>query len=141
MEWPTFNILRCVSVYMTMFLHMYHRSDCVHGNWHCEKRNKVFLTLDTSYNPPENTIIVWFRNGQLVAKPSKFKADAENSGRYTCEVEGQETVQSHPVFLDVQCEFVNEITSLYVSFLEGFVYFVIYNTLENVLITEYVNYF
>lgn len=48
-----------------------------------------------------------------MAKPHKFDADAENSGRYTCAVEGQESVQSHPVFLDVQCELTNETNMCY----------------------------
>lgn len=76
----------------------------------------MFLTLDTSCNLSENTTIFWFRNRQPVAKPDKFKADAEDCGRYTCTVEGQESVQRHPVFLDVQCEFDNDTNMCYNKF-------------------------
>ena len=41
MERPTFNILSWVPVYMILFLHLYHRSDCLHGTWHCEKTKHV----------------------------------------------------------------------------------------------------
>lgn len=89
----------------------------------------MFLTLDTSCNLPENTTIVWFRNGLPVAKAHKFEAHGENFGRYTCAVEGQESVQSHPVFLDVQCEFINENIMFYnkllLLILGGFVYMTI----------------
>ncbi|XP_040899822.1 B-cell receptor CD22 [Toxotes jaculatrix] len=44
---------------------------------------------------------VWFRDGHPVAKPV-FQAQAEDSGSYSCAVEGQESEQSDPVVLDVQ---------------------------------------
>nr|XP_046274618.1 uncharacterized protein LOC124075182 isoform X3 [Scatophagus argus] len=62
----------------------------------------VTLTCDTSCNLPEEASIVWFRNGQPVVKAAQFQASAEDAGNYTCAVEGQESVQSDPVVLDVQ---------------------------------------
>lgn len=72
----------------------------------------------------------WEYYNYLVQKwATSGEADAENSGRYTCAVEGQESVQSHPVFLDVQCEFVNETIMFYnkllLLILGGFVYMTI----------------
>ncbi|GLD59492.1 hemicentin-2-like protein [Lates japonicus] len=67
----------------------------------------VTLTCDTSCKLSRPTPVVWFRNGQPVAKPSKFQASAEDAGNYTCAVEGQESVQSNTVFLDVHYAPVN----------------------------------
>uniref|UniRef100_A0A8C4I410 Ig-like domain-containing protein n=1 Tax=Dicentrarchus labrax TaxID=13489 RepID=A0A8C4I410_DICLA len=67
----------------------------------------VTLTCDTSCELPGPSTIVWFRNGQQVAKPPHFQASAEDAGSYTCAVEGQESVQSNPVFLDVHYAPVN----------------------------------
>ncbi|XP_078109635.1 B-cell receptor CD22-like isoform X1 [Sander vitreus] len=44
---------------------------------------------------------VWFKDGRPVAKPV-FQAQAEDSGNYLCAVEGQESVLSDSVALDVQ---------------------------------------
>ncbi|KAM6995356.1 B-cell receptor CD22 [Tautogolabrus adspersus] len=44
---------------------------------------------------------VWFKDGHPVSKP-EFQAQAEDAGNYFCAVEGQESVQSDPVALDVQ---------------------------------------
>ncbi|XP_008285112.1 sialic acid-binding Ig-like lectin 16 [Stegastes partitus] len=44
---------------------------------------------------------VWFKNGHPVSKPN-FTVQAEDAGNYLCAVEGQESVQSDPVTLDVQ---------------------------------------
>ncbi|XP_041650169.1 B-cell receptor CD22-like [Cheilinus undulatus] len=44
---------------------------------------------------------VWFKNGRPVTK-TKFQAQAEDSGNYSCAVEGHESERSHPVALDVQ---------------------------------------
>lgn len=46
---------------------------------------------------------VWFKDGRRVANP-EFQAQAEDAGKYSCSVEGQETVLSDPVALDVQCK-------------------------------------
>lgn len=68
----------------------------------------VTLTCDTSCTLPGLTQIVWYKNGQPVAKPPHFQAGAGDAGSYTCAVKGQEFVQSNPVFLDVQCEYIND---------------------------------
>ncbi|CAJ1062044.1 B-cell receptor CD22-like isoform X1 [Xyrichtys novacula] len=43
---------------------------------------------------------VWYKDGRQVAKPS-FRAQAEDAGKYVCAVQGQESVRSDPVALDV----------------------------------------
>lgn len=48
---------------------------------------------------------VWFKDGRPVAKPV-FQAQAEDSGNYLCAVEGQDSVLSDSVALDVQCKYV-----------------------------------
>lgn len=67
------------------------------------------LTCDTSCELSGLTRIIWFRNERPVDKPVRFQASAEDAGNYTCAVEGQESVRSDPVFLDVQCEHINDI--------------------------------
>uniref|UniRef100_A0A667XVS7 Ig-like domain-containing protein n=1 Tax=Myripristis murdjan TaxID=586833 RepID=A0A667XVS7_9TELE len=44
--------------------------------------------------------IVWFRDGQRVAKP-EFQARAEDAGNYSCAFQGHESVTSDPVALNV----------------------------------------
>uniref|UniRef100_UPI003AAF1405 B-cell receptor CD22-like isoform X1 n=1 Tax=Centroberyx gerrardi TaxID=166262 RepID=UPI003AAF1405 len=58
----------------------------------------VTLTCKTSCTLPAT--IVWFRDGQPVDK-AEFQARAEDAGNYSCAVEGQESVRSDPVALDV----------------------------------------
>ncbi|XP_074539280.1 B-cell receptor CD22-like [Halichoeres trimaculatus] len=43
---------------------------------------------------------VWYKDGRKVTK-STFQAQAEDAGKYSCVVEGQESVRSDPVTLDV----------------------------------------
>ncbi|XP_034552856.1 B-cell receptor CD22-like isoform X2 [Notolabrus celidotus] len=43
---------------------------------------------------------LWYKDGRPVTKP-KFQAQAEDAGKYLCVVEGQESVRSDPVALDV----------------------------------------
>nr|XP_020452900.1 B-cell receptor CD22-like [Monopterus albus] len=50
---------------------------------------------------PTPTSIVWFRDGQLVPKPT-FQATKEDAGSYYCAVLGQETARSSSVVLNVQ---------------------------------------
>ncbi|XP_034468282.1 B-cell receptor CD22-like isoform X2 [Hippoglossus hippoglossus] len=45
--------------------------------------------------------IIWFKDGRPVAKPV-FQAQAEDSGNYSCAIEGQESDKSDPVILIVQ---------------------------------------
>ncbi|XP_044215623.1 B-cell receptor CD22-like isoform X2 [Thunnus albacares] len=60
--------------------------------------DNVILECGTSCQLPTT---VWFKDGHPVAKP-EFQAQAEDSGKYSCAVKGQESVQSDPVALDVQ---------------------------------------
>uniref|UniRef100_A0A667XVT2 Ig-like domain-containing protein n=1 Tax=Myripristis murdjan TaxID=586833 RepID=A0A667XVT2_9TELE len=60
----------------------------------------VTLQCSTTCQLPRPPNIVWFRDGQHVAKP-KFQARAEDAGNYSCAVEGHESVTSDPVALDV----------------------------------------
>uniref|UniRef100_A0A672FN30 B-cell receptor CD22 n=1 Tax=Salarias fasciatus TaxID=181472 RepID=A0A672FN30_SALFA len=46
---------------------------------------------------------VWFKNGQRLTQ-TEFQAQAEDAGKYVCAVDGQESAQSEPVSLDVQCD-------------------------------------
>ncbi|XP_060937854.1 B-cell receptor CD22-like [Limanda limanda] len=45
--------------------------------------------------------IIWFKDGRPVAKPV-FQAQAEDSGNYSCAIEGEESDKSDPVTLIVQ---------------------------------------
>ncbi|XP_040909654.1 neural cell adhesion molecule 1-B-like [Toxotes jaculatrix] len=74
---------------------------------HVREGQNVTLTCDTSHKLPRQTPVVWFRNGQPVARPPRFQAGAEDAGNYTCAVEGQESVHSNAVFLDVHYAPVN----------------------------------
>ncbi|KAI4811313.1 hypothetical protein KUCAC02_014225 [Chaenocephalus aceratus] len=47
--------------------------------------------------------ILWFRDGQPFPQPG-FQATREDAGRYYCAVQGQETVRSAPVALNVQSD-------------------------------------
>ncbi|XP_023132630.2 B-cell receptor CD22-like isoform X2 [Amphiprion ocellaris] len=58
------------------------------------------VTLECGASCPLSTT-VWFKDGHPVSKPN-FTAQAEDAGNYFCAVEGQESVQSDPVTLDVQ---------------------------------------
>ncbi|XP_069393729.1 B-cell receptor CD22-like [Paralichthys olivaceus] len=59
----------------------------------------ITLECETScYQPPS---IVWFKDGRPISKPV-FQAQAGDSGNYSCANEGQESVKSDPVTLDVQ---------------------------------------
>lgn len=49
--------------------------------------------------------VVWFKDGKPLTKPL-FQAQKEDSGNYTCAFERQESSQSDPVALDVQCKHV-----------------------------------
>lgn len=64
--------------------------------------DNVTLECRTSCQLPS---IVWFKDGQPVTKP-EFQAQTEDAGNYVCAVEGQESVQSDPVPLDVQGKYV-----------------------------------
>ncbi|XP_024860354.1 B-cell receptor CD22-like isoform X2 [Kryptolebias marmoratus] len=44
--------------------------------------------------------VVWFKDGQTVTK-STFQAQAEDAGKYSCAIEGHESVQSDPVVMNV----------------------------------------
>lgn len=45
--------------------------------------------------------MVWFKDERPVAKP-EFQAQIEDAGNYLCAVQGQESLLSYPVALDVQ---------------------------------------
>ncbi|XP_078028066.1 B-cell receptor CD22-like [Epinephelus lanceolatus] len=60
--------------------------------------DKVTLECRTSC---QLSNIVWFKDGSPVTKP-EFEAKAEDAGNYVCAFEGQESVMSDPVSLDVQ---------------------------------------
>lgn len=47
--------------------------------------------------------VVWFKDGQKLTK-FKFQAQAEDAGKYSCAVEGQESVRSDAVDVDVWCK-------------------------------------
>ncbi|KAK1895483.1 B-cell receptor CD22 [Dissostichus eleginoides] len=59
----------------------------------------VRLSCVSGCSTPVN--ILWFRDGQPVPQPG-FQATREDAGRYYCAVQGQETVRSAPVALNVQ---------------------------------------
>ncbi|CAI5663001.1 unnamed protein product [Oreochromis niloticus] len=59
---------------------------------------KVTLECVTSC---QNGSTVWFKDGHPMTKTLSW-AQAEDTGKYSCTVKGHESVQSHPVALDVQ---------------------------------------
>lgn len=59
---------------------------------------KVTLECATSC---QNGSTVWFKDGHPMTKTLSW-AQAEDTGKYSCTVKGHESVQSHPVALDVQ---------------------------------------
>lgn len=46
--------------------------------------------------------VIWFKDGEPVTN-TDFQAQIEDAGNYTCAIEGEESVHSDPVTLDVQC--------------------------------------
>ena len=70
-------------------------STVTEGGW-------VRLSCMSGCSTPVN--ILWFRDGQPVPQPG-FQATREDAGRYYCAVQGQETVRSAPVALNVQCKY------------------------------------
>ncbi|XP_034063567.1 sialoadhesin-like [Gymnodraco acuticeps] len=60
---------------------------------------EVRLSCVSGCSTPVN--ILWFRDRQPVPQPG-FQATREDAGRYYCAVQGQETVRSAPVALNVQ---------------------------------------
>lgn len=59
------------------------------------------MTLECGATCQLSSSLVWFKDGRLVAKP-EFQAQPEDAGNYVCVVQGQESLQSRPVALDVQ---------------------------------------
>ncbi|KAM4735279.1 B-cell receptor CD22-like [Anableps anableps] len=57
----------------------------------------VTLECQTECQTPR---IIWFRDGRTVTEPS-FQAQAEDTGNYSCAIEGLNSLQSDPVALDV----------------------------------------
>ena len=49
--------------------------------------------------------VVWFKDGQPLTK-LEFQAEIKDAGSYVCAVKGQESLQSEPLLLDVQCKYV-----------------------------------
>lgn len=64
--------------------------------------DNVTLQCLTSCTEPQ---IVWFKDGEPLSEP-EFQAQPRDYGKYVCAVEGQESVQSDPVVLDVQCKYI-----------------------------------
>lgn len=58
----------------------------------------VWLECQTSCPNP----VTWFKDGEPVTS-TEFQAQIEDAGNYICAIEGEESVQSDPVTLDVQC--------------------------------------
>lgn len=58
----------------------------------------VGLECQTSCPNP----VIWFKDGEPVTN-TEFQAQIEDAGNYTCAIEGEESVRSDPVTLDVQC--------------------------------------
>lgn len=50
--------------------------------------------------------VIWFKDGEPVTN-TEFQAQIGDSGNYTCAIEGDESVQSDPVTLDVLRKYVN----------------------------------
>lgn len=46
--------------------------------------------------------VIWFKDREPVIN-TEFQAQIEDAGNYTCAIEGEESVQSDPVTLDVHC--------------------------------------
>lgn len=46
--------------------------------------------------------VLWFKDGEPVTH-TQFQAQTVDAGNYTCAMEGEESLQSDPVTLDVQC--------------------------------------
>uniref|UniRef100_H3BXV7 Ig-like domain-containing protein n=1 Tax=Tetraodon nigroviridis TaxID=99883 RepID=H3BXV7_TETNG len=57
----------------------------------------VWLECQTSCPNP----VTWFKDGEPVTS-TEFQAQIEDAGNYICAIEGEESVQSDPVTLDVQ---------------------------------------
>lgn len=76
--------------------------------------DNVTLECRTSCQLPSS--LVWFRDGHPVTKPD-FQAQTEDSGNYVCGAEGQESVQSDPVALQVLCKYVHYMRLLVESWL------------------------
>lgn len=49
--------------------------------------------------------VIWFKDGRPLTEPL-LQAQKEDSGNYICAFKGQESSQSDPVALDVQCKHV-----------------------------------
>lgn len=49
--------------------------------------------------------VAWFKDGEPVTN-TEFQARIEDAGNYTCTIEGEESVKSDSVTLDVQCKYV-----------------------------------
>ncbi|XP_030605075.1 B-cell receptor CD22-like [Archocentrus centrarchus] len=64
---------------------------------------KVTLECVTSCTPAST---LWFKDGHPITK-SLLQAQAEDAGKYSCTVKGHESVQSHPVDLNVLYSPVN----------------------------------
>lgn len=64
--------------------------------------DNVTLECLTSCTEPQ---VVWFKDGEPLSEP-EFQAQPQDYGKYVCAVEGQESVQSDPVVIDVQCKYV-----------------------------------
>lgn len=73
-----------------------HPSSTVRAGW------SVWLDCQTSC---QNRVI-WFKDGEPVTN-TEFQAQIGDAGNYTCAIEGDESVQSDPVTLEVQCKYVN----------------------------------
>lgn len=67
--------------------------------------DNVTLECTTPMPSCQQHSVVWFKDGKPLTKPL-FQAQREDSGNYACAFEGQESSQSDPVALDVQCKHV-----------------------------------
>lgn len=67
--------------------------------------DNVILECIKSAPSCQQNSVVWLKDGKPLTEPP-FQAQKEDSGNYTCAFEGQESSQSDPLALDVQCKHV-----------------------------------